>query len=208
MLGEGSKPDLYMPFSDLDGWMSDYPETAVENYRAKCEARKDVSAEDAEAILAASDQVFLLGDSKYGIQRHDFFIKRWYMMAREVGGLADALEDRDAAETLVRWIHRTYDNPETNKDYQNALRMFGELATEGDDKPESVAWIPAGYPSTYDPAPDPSEMFRWEAHVQPMLDACHNSRDRALIALAFDAGPPPASCTTSLSGRSRITSAA
>jgi len=171
--------------------MTDYPERAVENVREKCERREDVSAADADAILDASDEIFLLGESEYSIQRHDFFLKRWYRMASQVGGLADALDDRDAAEDIVRWIHRTYDNPETNKDYRVALRMFGELATDGEGKPESIAWIPGGYPKNYDPAPDPAEMFRWERHVVPMLEACMNSRDRAMIALAFDAGPRP-----------------
>lgn len=32
-------------------------------------------------------------------------------------------------------------------------------------------------------------MLRWEPHIQPMIDACENVRDEAIIALAWDLGP-------------------
>lgn len=116
-------------------------------------------------------------------------------MAQEVGGLADALEDRNAAEQLVAWINtEKADSPETNKDYRVTLRQFGKLASDDDDVdeiPESIEWVPGGYPSNYDPAPDPGDMLRWEEDILPMIDACANLRDRALIALAWDLGPRP-----------------
>jgi hypothetical protein len=39
-------------------------------------------------------------------------------MAEKVSGLAGAVEDRDAAEETVRWIDRTYDDVETNRDFR------------------------------------------------------------------------------------------
>ncbi|MDY6777742.1 MAG: site-specific integrase, partial [Candidatus Nanohaloarchaea archaeon] len=74
--------------------------------------------------------------------------------AEKVGGLADALEDREAAEDIVRWIHREYDREdraETNRDYRVALRVFGKRVTDGDDPPDSLAWISAKLPRSYDP---------------------------------------------------------
>ena len=60
-------------------------------------------------------------------------------MAEEFGGLGAALEEKVAAEDLVRWINRNYENEETNRDYRVALRVFGRRATdvEGKDPPDS-----------------------------------------------------------------------
>jgi len=194
MPGEGSIPDLYYARGPVTVTaMSDYPERAVTVMREKLDTREyDVSDADAELLLAVSDQIQLLGPSEYSDQRHEFILRRGVRMAEEVGGLADAVDDRDAAETIVQWINTEQTgSPETNKDYRVALRTIGDLATDGDGIPDSLEWVPGGYPSNYDPAPDPSEMLAWDGDVQPMLEACHNSRDRALIALAWDLGPRP-----------------
>jgi integrase len=114
---------------------------------------------------------------------------RLVKMAEEVGGLADGLEDRDATKRLMGWVNQHYENAESNKTARDALRSFGEHATAGEGKPDSIAWIPTGYPSNFNRKPDPAKMFRWEDHVVPMLESCRNFRDEALIALAFDIGP-------------------
>lgn len=161
---------------------------SIERLRERARDSTEIAVPDREAILACSDRIALLG-SEYSDLRHEFYLMRLVKIAEEVGGLAAALEDREAAEDIVRWIHGNYDHPETNRDYRIALRMFGELMTEGDGKPPSVSWVPGGYDTTYDPAPEPANMLRWEDDVLPMISACENHRDRALIALAFDAGP-------------------
>ena len=65
-------------------------------------------------------------------------------MAETVGRLAEALKDRDDAEEIVRWINRTYDSVETNRDFRVALSVFGRRTTDenGDDPPESIEWGP------------------------------------------------------------------
>lgn len=151
-----------------------------------------ISDDDAEALRKMDDSIRILGPSEIGLDRHEFLLMRTVKMAEEVGGLAEVLEDKKAAERVVKWIHSTKTNSaETNKDYRDAIRNFGRHATEGDDFPESVAWIPAGYPSNYDPAPDPAEMLRWKEEILPMIDSCYNQRDRALIAFDWDLGPRP-----------------
>jgi hypothetical protein len=49
-------------------------------------------------------------------------------------------------EDIVRWINRTYDNEETNRDYRVALSVFGRRTSDenGDDPPESIEWVPSG----------------------------------------------------------------
>lgn len=152
---------------------------------------------DRELLLAFSDRLSLL-KSEYSSQRHEKLLRHCTIAAEEVGGLADALNNREAAEDLVRWINREYDNEETNKDYRIALRMFGKRITEttavdvgtnDEGVPETLAWIPTTTSRSYDPTPDPGEMLEWDTDVRPMIDECLNARDKALIAVAWDAGP-------------------
>jgi hypothetical protein len=56
-------------------------------------------------------------------------------LVEEVGGVADALEDKEAAKDLLRWIHDNRTNEETNRDYRVALRILGRRVTEGDEPP-------------------------------------------------------------------------
>lgn len=146
------------------------------------------SPEDREALLAFEDQLALLS-SQYSAHRREKLLRHLTRLSEHVDGdLVDVPASEDAAKPFVRWIHREYDNPETNRDYRLALRAFGKHTTDGDELPEGVDWIPAGTPSSYEPAPDPAEMMRWDEDIKPMLDAAANPRDAALIALAFDAG--------------------
>jgi integrase len=153
-------------------------------------------AADRDALLDFSDRLELHG-SEYSVHRHEKLLRHCTIAAEGVGGLVDALEDREAAEDIVRWIHREYDNPETNKDYRIAIRMFGkrlaerngDIDTDDNGVPESLAWVPSTTESSYNPKPDPTKMLDWEDDVKPMLDATMNARDAALIAVAWDAGP-------------------
>ena len=53
-------------------------------------------------------------------------------MAEKVSGLAGAVEDRDAAEETVRWIDRTYDDVETNRDFRVTLRVFDRRVADAE----------------------------------------------------------------------------
>ena len=110
------------------------------------------------------------------------------MLFRSVAALGEAVDDRDTAEDIVRCIKRTYDNEETNRDFRVALRDFGKHTTEGDDVPPALDLISSTTSRSYKPQPDPSEMLHWEDHIIPMVDACHDNRDAAIIATAWDAG--------------------
>ena len=173
--------------------MTDDPAASIETMRSRLQADAyDISEADRTLLLDLSDQIRLMGASEFSEHRHEFLLMRGLNIAKSVGGLADAMDDREAAEAIVRWINAEQTgSPETNKDYRVTLRTIGRIVTDGDDYPDSVAWVPGGYPSSYDPAPDPTEMLAWDEDIQPMLDACLNSRDRALVALAWDLGPRP-----------------
>lgn len=142
---------------------------------------------DRSVLLEFSDQLDLLS-SQYSDHRHEKLLRHCTRIAEECGGLAEAVEDRDAAENIVRWINRSYDNEETNRDYRSALRVFGKRLDRADEVPDSLAWVPTGTSSNYDPMPSEHDMLDWDDDVRPMLDAAGNERDRALIAVQFDGG--------------------
>ena len=168
--------------------MSD-PGAQIETLRDRIEASNKISDADRSALFDFSDELYLL-QTKYSDHRHLKLLRHCTRMAEHVGGLAEALEDRDATEDIVRWINRTYDNEETNRDYRVALSVFGRRTTDenGDDPPESIEWVPSGTSSNYDPAPSPADMLHWEEDVLPMIEATRYSRDAALIAAAWDSG--------------------
>jgi site-specific recombinase XerC len=149
---------------------------------------RDVSNADRDLLLEFSEELELV-PSRIGVHRHEKLLRHCTILAERSDGLADAIEDRDAAEDVVRVIHREYDNAESNKDNRNALRAFGRFLTPGDDVPESLEWVPTGTSSNYNPSPDPGDMLDWDDDVRPMIDATMNPRDAALIAVAWDAGP-------------------
>ncbi|AEH35637.1 tyrosine-type recombinase/integrase [Halopiger xanaduensis] len=152
--------------------------------------RRDVDEANRDALLKFSDELMLI-PSQVGDHRHLKLLRHNVRMAEHAGSLVDALEDEEEVKEIVRWIHRTYDNPETNRDYRVALKQFGRRATEvnGDSPPETMEWIPSNTPSTYDPAPEPSDMLKWEDDVLPLIEETRNPRDAALVAVAWDAGP-------------------
>lgn len=169
------------------------PEIQLENLRERIDAADAIAEADRAAITAFDDKLTLL-NSNYSAYRHVKLLRHVTIIAEEVGGVAEALEDREAAEEIVRWINRTYDNEETNQDYRVALKVFGRRVTdEGvqndpDEPPASLAWIPSGTSNNYDPAPEPGEMLDWKEDVLSMIDAATHTRDKAAIALQFDAG--------------------
>jgi hypothetical protein len=159
----------------------------------------DITQADRDALLDFSREL-QLRQSEYSDHRHAKLLSHCRTMARDAGPITEALEDESAAKRIVNWIHSTYDSEETDRDFRVALRRFGAiLANSGGYVPEDVDvsdrgiprtidWISATTSSTYDPAPDPGQMLKWDEDVKPMLEAASNERDAAAIALQFDAG--------------------
>jgi integrase len=161
-------------------------ERSIDRLEDRIDDSDDLSSRDRELLHEFSRQLDLT-PSRFSNQRHEKYLRHAVLLAERTDGLADALEDRRAAEDIVRHIHREHENADTNRDYRIAFRIFGELVTEGDDKPSSISWVPSGHNETYDPTPDPNNMVSWE-EAESMIGECLNARDKALIALAWDAG--------------------
>ena len=169
------------------------PENQLETLRERIETSADISDDDRDVLVEFDDALTLL-NSEYSTHRHLKLLRHVTIIAEGAGGLNDALNDRSAAKEIVRWIHRNYDNEETNQDYRVALKVFGRRVTDDgvrndpDEPPESLDWIPSGTSNNYDPAPDPGEMLDWDDDVIPMIEQTDHARDAAAIALQFDAG--------------------
>ena len=159
----------------------------LENLQERIEQSEKLSGDDRAALGDFDNRLALLG-SQYGKHRRIKLLRHCVRMAEEVGGLARALDERRAAEEIVRWIHDNYDNQETNRDYRVALRMFGKHTTDGDDIPESISWVSAATSKDYNPMPNPAKMLWWDEHIKPMLEECRHARDKALISVAWDSG--------------------
>lgn len=159
----------------------------IDRIRTRIEESDELSEADRKSLIAFSDQLALL-QTDYSHSRHLKLLQHCFMIGRKVGGLAEALTNKDAAEEIVRWINATYENEETNRDYRVAVRVFGKRLAENDTIPESIDWISANTSRNYKPKPDPTEMLHWEKDVLPMINEARNSRDAAMIAVAWDSG--------------------
>lgn len=151
-----------------------------------------ISDDDAEALLEFSKQLDLLS-SEYSDYRHEKLLRHCVIMAEQVGGLSEALEDRDGAEEIVRWINteRSAEDyaEETNHDYRVAIRIFGKRTLKLDEVPESLSWIPTGTSNSHDPSPRRSDMLEWEEAKKMADEGTNNKRDAALITTSHELGP-------------------
>lgn len=159
----------------------------ITNLQDRIAESNDINPKDTEVLLQFSNQLDLL-KSEYTDHRHNKLLRHCTRMAENVGGLAEALENREASEEIVRWINREYPNGNTNHDYRTALRVFGKRVTEDQGIPQSIEWVPSGTSNSHSPVPNPAEMLDWEDDVLSMIDAARNTRDAALFAVAFDSG--------------------
>lgn len=161
----------------------------IENTLERIQTHDEIGDADRAMLLDANRQLDLLSQ-QYSDYRHLKLLRHGQQIAIgcQSGLLARSVTDRDAAEQIVAWINREYDNEETNRDYRAALRVLGKHVTDGDAVPESLEWIPTGTSNSYDPTPDPRDMLKWDEHVVPMADAATNARDAAMVTLQFDAG--------------------
>lgn len=111
-------------------------------------------------------------------------LRHCVIRAEQVGGLAEALEDRDAAEDIVRWINTEWSTEdyteEPNHDSLVAIRIFGKRTLKRDEVPESLAWVPTGTSNNHDPTPRRSEMLDWDAAKKMADEGTNNPRDAAL----------------------------
>jgi hypothetical protein len=148
--------------------------------------------DDADGLLRVSEQLDL---HDYSDSRHEKILRHCTHQGERVGGLVDATEDREAAEKIVAWINRYYDNPRTRCDHRLALRAFGKhylrLGPRG-DLPDCMDWISGNTPRNYKPRPSRADMLDWQDDVLELINAgTDNTRNKALFATQFESGFRP-----------------
>ena len=184
------------------------PKQSVETLRRKL--RNDDRGgcdRDQELLLQFSDELKVRRED-YGHHRHEKLLRHNVRISEhadtclhetlvsELDGDPDDEETfyqaEQAAKLVVRWIHDTYDveegSQETNRDYRVAFRLFAKHVTRDDEIPDTHDWISTRTTRDYDPEPDEADMLDLKADVEPMIEQARNPRDKALIALQFEAG--------------------
>lgn len=171
--------------------MPSEPRDAIDNLRdgLRTGERGDTAAAR-ELLLGLSENLDLI-PTRVGDYRHRDILSSGTRIAEAVGGdvLVASLEERDAAEAIVRWINETYDNEHTNQDYRKDIRAVGRYAREiTEEPPASLAWIPTDTSNDFDPTPSERDLLTLDDEIRPMIEHAGNARDEALIALQFEAG--------------------
>jgi len=163
-------------------------ENQVANLVERIEHSDKIGDADRELLRRYNERIEPRVPQEMSVIRQRKVLRTLVNLARDHGGLADALEHREACEGLKAWIDDTYPNEESNRDKRAVFKQFARTVTDGDDVPDAAAWLPTTYSSDYDSTPDPRDILLWEEDVAPMLQAAANSRDAAMVALQFDAG--------------------
>ncbi|MCD2204377.1 tyrosine-type recombinase/integrase [Halobacterium sp. KA-6] len=187
--------------------MTSNPKRAIDTLRGKLDTGdRGGCTRDRELLLEFSDELQLRHED-YGNHRHEKLLRHLTRISEHADAcLHDTLtkesdtpdaeetfEDaKDAAKTVVGWIHETYDiedgSQETNRDYRVAFRLLGKHVTRGDDIPDTHDWVSTKTSRDYQPEPDEADMLDLDEDVKPMIEAARNPRDAALIALQFEGG--------------------
>ncbi|WP_436903568.1 tyrosine-type recombinase/integrase [Halovenus halobia] len=175
----------------------------IEALHSRIEGSEALTPEEKEALLQFSEE---LGIHNYSTGRRVKLLQHCTMLAGDsqkydpdqlpspslVDIIGDSKQAKDEAKKYVSWINSHYNSEESKRDHRVALRMLGGHLTPGDpndEKPLSVEWISADLPDNYDPSPDPTKMWRWDEHILPVLDNAKYPRNKAAVAVDWDAGP-------------------
>jgi len=111
-------------------------------------------------------------------------LSKLQIVAEEVDKPFDEMDKSDV-KSVVTWVHREYDNSSTQDTYKKAIRnLFKNL--NGGEHPEKSEWIQF---NTGNGGKDklPQDLLTKD-DVKAQIDACHNARDAALVALLYETG--------------------
>ncbi|MFC6875380.1 tyrosine-type recombinase/integrase [Halobellus marinus] len=92
--------------------------------------------------------------------------------------------DKDDITELVAWLYTRGTAPSTVVDYKQAIKQFWKWLNNGED-PEETKWIKRGPIEQKRILP---QSLLTPADIQSLLEACHNNRDRAFIAVLWETG--------------------
>jgi len=177
-------------------------EKRLERARKRIKEDDSMKQEDREMIQRFD---VLLNHDSAGLRRHTQVLDHVGLVAsrRDAHGVAlsELFNSEDAVIQVLDWIeggeyydrnkNKTYEwGTKAKTHYRSSLRKFGKVLNDG-ELPEPMELIYGGDNTKLsESAPKPHEVIQWEDAVT-LLNACRNSRDKALIATAWDSGARP-----------------
>lgn len=181
--------------------MKDDAEKRLERVRTRIRNCERTAEEDREKLEALDRK--LIHDSVQGYRQAQV-LSYMHRIAkrRDAHGvsLQATLESQDDVEKLLRWIEggKYEDGDQTHEwgkstkgHYRRCLRKFGRVLNNG-ELPSTMEIVYGGNNRKLgETAPKRWEVLRWNDDVVPLLEACKNPRNPAIIAVAWDTGARP-----------------
>lgn len=106
------------------------------------------------------------------------------IIADHVGDTRFVDLDKDDITELVAWLYTRGTTTSTVVDYKQAIKQFWKWLNNGED-PEETKWIKRGPIEQKRILP---QSLLTPGDIQSLLEACHNERDRAFIAVLWETG--------------------
>jgi integrase/recombinase XerD len=160
---------------------------SLHNYERKLEKRKelilksDFSPANKKAILDFADHCFARGLSVPRVEKYVGHLKCLVRLIRK--DFADAT--KPDIEALVRTIEQSDYADWTKQDLRLTVKKFYRWLRGTDGNPPETAWIKIGRRNGTTKLPD--ELLT-EEDISGLIDACRNSRDRALVSMLYETG--------------------
>lgn len=88
---------------------------SIERLRERIDESDEISSTDADVLHRYTREVDSLGPAEIKDSTHEKYLMRLVTTAKEIGGLAAALEEKQVAKEINSWFRGHYPNPESNK---------------------------------------------------------------------------------------------
>lgn len=160
------------------------PWTSVMNKLELIDTREEgITEDDAEALLKLHRSLKRKDTSDFN---HRDILCDSYRLAREVDNISHGWEDERKADEVVDYIRSNHDGW-TASDYRTAYRQFAQYTWDEEGMPSHIEDISTSAKGV-EPRPN-KEDYITQDEAEEMIRSCSSDRDKALIAVAFEAGP-------------------
>jgi len=160
-------------------------EAEVEQIMSRVEEAEELHDDNRELIQEYRRDLSLDGIAPATQQKYLAYL---VVVGKRVGDTRFEDMDKDDVKDLVAWVQSQGHAPSTVDTYKEIIRQFWSWLYDKDAKgeyPEQVAWIKVDTKRSSGKLP--SDLLTKD-DVEAQIDACHNARDAALIALLYETG--------------------
>jgi integrase len=160
-------------------------EKQVEQIMERVEASDEIHDNNKEKIQEYHRDLKLDGIAPATQQKYLAYL---VVVGKHVGTTHFEDMDKDDVKDLVAWVQSKDHAPSTVDTYKEIIRQFWSWLRGKDAKgeyPDEVAWIKVDTKRSSGKLP--SDLLTKE-DVEKQIEACHNARDKALIAILWETG--------------------